>query len=1025
MNKTYFQKTHLAALRGIQEYALTLENTKERVLEFLKEYGSHCQSGVQNLGRYFYWAGLVQRECNMKILHEITNQLFTICEEKALYFPASKEGIWYSPQSLLKCDEWSEEKKDILKHVKLQVAHCGSFINSINLLEWKDSKEMDQLNRIPNLNVDIVPAWELIQKHRTQFTLPDWLADMIQESFNELVKKDQYCSLHIPTIPIPGQWGKLVQELNLQEYCSAKLSLQTVRSLRLKSPEALRKQDLPREILQHIMLMNSNCREESIYEFSKTQPKQNPLKAILRRGKETKSTEMFPHPMDMILLLFTCSDFMLRQVLASKLFMCQLAIPFIVPTPDDKIEMLLWPLRSIVVEWQNQEETLVKCKSHIVAFIRYGNTTFSKSKMMNAILSPSGHTVFFHKEAPCGREKRLISNGSVEMSHFLPCGGKKDPFKEPALFFNLRGDACDYRVQHGLLMDLASVLVIIIDIGEVYTSTVNEMLQLTSKKMNNTIILLTNSRRLSERHTAQAVETLINVMCRENEEDTFILTFDEGYERNETDVTHDVISAIKTKMVKSPKQALQDIRNSSRKYIIDDITDSHCSSGKSIADDIVSDMCHISLQERKQQLLPQQGENLHNMRKLLRSLHRTSSKDDTLSDKEEIRKQISTVREHQLKTLHSNNFIKKVMSIFQSDTKTQAFAVRWLQLELDEMSRSHLSALHEVKNKKWHDLMQGRTDNSSECAALKLELHQAEMNISAATCGFEHLMREMAQMYDVTTHMKWDQKFQAQYDVFLMSDFPDTVARLLLEGHPTELMDGDHGVVPLVWVKAVFNSVTRRVGNDKKVFVLSIMGIQSSGKSTLLNTMFGLQFSVSAGRCTRGIYAQLLPASKGSKLPFDYLMVLDSEGLRAQGVSHSLEHDNELATLIIGLADITLINSKGESLAEIKDILQIAVHAFLRMNQADSPHRRQGMFIHQNVSATNVKTKLATDRQQLQEELDKMTKEASEALGLPETITTFSRIINNCQCDVVYFLDLWHGVPPMANHQPRIFQESS
>ena len=145
------------------------------------------------------------------------------------------------------------------------------------------------------------------------------------------------------------------------------------------------------------------------------------------------------------------------------------------------------------------------------------------------------------------------------------------------------------------------------------------------------------------------------------------------------------------------------------------------------------------------------------------------------------------------------------------------------------------------------------------------------------------------------------------------------------------------------------------------------------------------------------------------------MMVLDSEGLRTQGITHSVEHDNELATLIIGLADLTLINVEGENMAEIKDILQIVVHAFLRMDQADSPHRRQCMFIHQNVSATNVQTKLATDRQQLQKELDKMTEEASEVLGLPETITAFSRIINfDCKCDVVYFTHLWHGNPPMA-----------
>ena len=89
------------------------------------------------------------------------------------------------------------------------------------------------------------------------------------------------------------------------------------------------------------------------------------IKQEAKRCRPTNS--WIPHPMDMVLLLMTCSDYMLRQVLARKLFMCRLAIPVIVPTPEDNVEMLLWPLRSIVMEWRNEkqeaiEESLVACK---------------------------------------------------------------------------------------------------------------------------------------------------------------------------------------------------------------------------------------------------------------------------------------------------------------------------------------------------------------------------------------------------------------------------------------------------------------------------------------------------------------------------------------------------------------------------------------------------------------------------------------------------------------------------------------
>ena len=41
---------------------------------------------------------------------------------------------------------------------------------------------------------------------------------------------------------------------------------------------------------------------------------------------------------------------------------------------------------------------------------------------------------------------------------------------------------------------------------------------------------------------------------------------------------------------------------------------------------------------------------------------------------------------------------------------------------------------------------------------------------------------------------------------------------------------------------------------DKKVIVVGVFGPQSSGKSTLLNYLFGCDFASSDGRCTSGVY---------------------------------------------------------------------------------------------------------------------------------------------------------------------------
>lgn len=59
---------------------------------------------------------------------------------------------------------------------------------------------------------------------------------------------------------------------------------------------------------------------------------------------------------------------------------------------------------------------------------------------------------------------------------------------------------------------------------------------------------------------------------------------------------------------------------------------------------------------------------------------------------------------------------------------------------------------------------------------------------------------------------------------------------------------------------------------------LSVVGVQSSGKSSLLNTMFGLQFPVSASRSTKGAYMQLITVDEES-FDFDYILVFDSDSL--------------------------------------------------------------------------------------------------------------------------------------------------
>ena len=166
--------------------------------------------------------------------------------------------------------------------------------------------------------------------------------------------------------------------------------------------------------------------------------------------------------------------------------------------------------------------------------------------------------------------------------------------------------------------------------------------------------------------------------------------------------------------------------------------------------------------------------------------------------------------------------------------------------------------------------------------------------------------------------------------------------------------------------------------------------------------MFGVNFSVSAGRCTSGVYMKVIQANKRekelSKAPHDFLLVIDTEGLNSpelldEGKEH--ERDNELATLAVGLGSMSLINIMGETMGEnMKDIIQIVILAFLRMKMSlghDLSSKKDinsCMLLHQNVSSDNAEDKLQDGLKKLVDTLDFATGEAAKTENV-QTIRNF------------------------------------
>ncbi|XP_056299274.1 interferon-induced very large GTPase 1-like [Pseudoliparis swirei] len=294
----------------------------------------------------------------------------------------------------------------------------------------------------------------------------------------------------------------------------------------------------------------------------------------------------------------------------------------------------------------------------------------------------------------------------------------------------------------------------------------------------------------------------------------------------------------------------------------------------------------------------------------------------------------------------------------------------------------------------------------------KKEIKDIDRQLSNSSLGIEHFFREMGQIYEASLSLPETDPSRKQ-----LQHLPKLCAQLLFGGLPLELVDGEASNIPLRWISDVLSQLNDLMSPQNKILVVTVLGVQSTGKSTLLNTMFGVQFAVSSGRCTRGAFMLLIRINEDIKkeLNCDFMVIIDTEGLKSPELAqldNSHEHDNELATLVVGLSDVTIINISMENSTEMKDILKIVVHAFLRMTEVGKKPKCQ--FVHQNVSDVSAHEKNLRDRKLLMQQLNEMTQAAAKMEKKEENknftdVMEYSPDTGNC-----YIPGLWNGNPPMA-----------
>ncbi|XP_064624090.1 interferon-induced very large GTPase 1-like [Lineus longissimus] len=832
---------------------------------------------------------------------------------------------------------------------------------------------------------------------------------------------------------------KLLTQLHLGHMYPRKITLRHIIAIKKDRNEKhkLDLADIPWVILQRILMIDYNGRntawERRLVDCSDAHDNTDSgdfLENLLAGIDNCSSSINIPNPMDIFIATFSCCDLMLRQVILEKMNMCRLAVPLVMPDlSEPDLTLCFWALRSVVVECfevgHAVERSLVECQMKIASFVRLGESSLSKSQLLNDILNEQSHHTFFSKQcSSLGNSDRYVSNGLIEAAWYLPSDRDCNVFDDVTMFLNLRGDAFNYSRQTRLVGFISSVITIIVDIKTLADDCTVDAIRSFQQNQAGIIIVLIGSA------NTDAVKSLIATFREKFGTENLLAlkvvnAMKSGRDKTLIEIRHEVRDNICLFLKERPKTTFEHLRlKALEEQICVDENDEVCQQGKGFADKVVNHIKDMSIARVKNEMLPIQKDHWPEWSRLLKAKNRTTGKErktTSVQESDRFIQQMASVREEQLKKCKT---LSPMMQAFSStlgeliDTPNKMmFFLQWLKLYFDKRSRENLPSLRQEYNKLWAQSKVAKSKPPEDPTSLKdLEegVQSAELRLAEASCGLEHLLREVGQLYEAS---KESNVPLAQNTQRVIDQLPMIAAKLILLGHPIELMDGDAANVPQTWVQAILKCLASLTG-DKRVFVLSVLGIQSSGKSTLMNTMFGLRFAVSAGRCTRGMYVQLVEVDRSETgLPFDYIMVVDTEGLRAPELCHDKhEHDNELATLVIGLGDVVILNIKGENVAEMKDVLQIAVHAFLRMKIVQL--RQTCVFIHQNVSAANANEKMMHGRQALLDKLDEMTEQAAEQEEMKD-IHTFSQIIDlDLEKCVWYFSDLWRGDPPMAPINP-------
>ena len=752
----------------------------------------------------------------------------------------------------------------------------------------------------------------------------------------------------------------------------------------------------------------------------------------------------FYHPMDLLHFLIKNLDIPSRSKLYQKLSLCKLAVPVLF---QDKghvyMDMSLSHVKTTWInEGHNVEGNVANAPVALFSLIRCGKQSVkyvSKSMLANYLFNfkreaELGSCGFFSRYSASNSNFRKVAEGTVE-GLWYEATSDNDEFPASFGLLNLRGDTIHNIEAAATVASTSDILFMFCGKDMLKDDGLKNLIQETKKKLSVNRDCIKKIKKIvflypkDQSNVVKKSWAQLQEICETEAQIKFKNKFyDKNYQKLLVSIKKHILNHLNQIRKEVPYPLSNRLRNENKES-----SKGYTESTKHINDLLLKMMYKIkNADENTRSKLRVQLFPLQSTMKDYAQTQREENRSTDVNTKSELADKLIVKRDERFSMI--KNGLSDVISAFLKEllnakTDYQKLMIVYnIQYALDDWCVKHLLDKRMQYNKLLSQMMSRKEEESINSAETKNCENLAKLLLDMSV-GIENIFREISEIHD--TIKINDGNLIEELDE-CNKKLPELVAILLMKGVSVELLDGDGLSVPTEWLELVLKSLEKclkeafSIIKSPKIFVVTVLGTQSTGKSTLLNTMFGVRFPVSAGRCTKGAFMQFVPI-RIDDFPYDGILIIDTEGLGAPEYRQDNTHDNEIATFVLGISDLVLINIRGEVPTNIENFLQVSTCALMRMSMVD--FRPSVVFVHQNCDPSS-KVKNLEARHSFMKLMDEAVSTQAKLIQKQDRFRCFRDVVNvslsNEENDFVYFPQLLEGAspmsPPSVNYSQSCFQ---